>query len=158
MRKAIQLRKTKVPGKVLTSLSDCWSDVILKYDEEIGLQYPFIDPYHLIEEITKTVSVLSSNTPRQPHKTRTSSTAIDVESTQRLEDTAVLILAIVASLADTEITQLANPLVEEIYGSMLIKSQLDAAVNKECLTILILTVRIPCQTPTIHQLLARNIS
>lgn len=128
-------------GKFAPLEADHWMNIFQVYEEEVGMQYPFID----LGELRRTVQAVESNT-YGPNA---------VGEFASLEDMATLILAVVSSLADPDTVDVANDFVGDLFGAALVRTQLTTA-NKTDMTVVILCVclllRICLSTDTDTQL------
>ncbi|KAI5459327.1 hypothetical protein BGZ63DRAFT_426613 [Mariannaea sp. PMI_226] len=111
------------PGAVLAMLDlEYWVEALSIYEEEIGLQYPFLD----INELK--------------HKIKLSKQSSDVLRTngcERIEDTALIIYAIVSMLAEHAAIDIINASAEEIFTAAVGRTQLNGA-DKDELSVIIL--------------------
>jgi hypothetical protein len=113
---------------------DSWVQILQTYEEEIGLQYPCIDIRHVVGKICQAKAPAT-----QP---RTATTNI---GDRNLEDMALVLLAIISAFVDPEASDVAMPHVEEICGTIMMRTHLDN-VQLEDLRLLILTVRPQCSS------------
>ncbi|KAK7403528.1 hypothetical protein QQX98_010706 [Neonectria punicea] len=128
MRHLIQQRRLGSPGGVLAALDgEYWMKVLLVYEEEVGIQYPFLDVDILRQEIMAVKNNVSRSTVgvRKDH------------THDRIEDMAITIHAIISTLADPTAIEIANPAAEEIFAGAVGRTQLNGA-DKEELIVLIL--------------------
>lgn len=131
MRHLINQRCTGSPGGVLAALDEeYWMKVLLLYEEEVGVQYPFLDVDILRQEIMAVKHNVSRTAAGGVQRTR---------KQERIEDMAITIHAIVSTLADPTAIDIANPAAEEIFAGAVGRTQLNGA-NKEELIVLILCV------------------
>lgn len=116
------------------SLSD-WMQIIQVYEEETGLQYPFLDIQALQEAIrsTKKASTqgrserLDAHAPRRRYQ-------------GRIDEVSTLIFSAVSILADPASAERSKRSVEAIYGGAVSRSQL-GNLNEDDLVLIILAVR-----------------
>lgn len=128
MQKVIDHRKSGAARGTFAPLeTDHWINIFQVYEEEVGMQYPFID----LGELRRTVHAAESNTYGPSAS----------EYLASIEDIATLILAVVSSLADPDTVEVANDLVGVLFGAALVRTQLTTA-NKTDMTIVILAVRL----------------
>ncbi len=127
MQKVIDHRSSGAARGTFAPLeTDHWINIFQVYEEEVGMQYPFID----LGELRRTVHAAESNTYGPSA----------AENLATIEDIATLILAVVSSLADPDTVDVANDLVGVLFGAALVRTQLTTA-NKTDMTIVILAVR-----------------
>jgi hypothetical protein len=115
------------------SLGD-WMQIIQVYEDEIGLQYPFLD----IQELQGTIRSTKQGT------TQGRSERLDVHISgrryqERLDDILNLIFYTVSILADPASAERSKPSVESIYGGAVARTQL-GNLNEDDLVLIILVV------------------
>ncbi|KAH7131111.1 hypothetical protein EDB81DRAFT_888403 [Dactylonectria macrodidyma] len=130
MQQLMHHRSTASRGSILTAFeAKYWVKVLLIYEEEIGLQYPFLDIDKLKQDV------------RSTHVARSTAgvhaTAPKTCKEERLEDVAVIIHAIVSTLADAAAIDIANPAMDEIFTGAIGRTQLNG-VDRDELCVLIL--------------------
>ncbi|RSM09061.1 hypothetical protein CDV31_007828 [Fusarium ambrosium] len=113
------------------SLSD-WMQIIQVYEEEIGLQYPFLD----IQELQETIRSTKQGTS-QGRSERLDGHISGRRYQDRLDDILTLIFYTVSILADPASTERSKPSVEAIYGGAVSRSQL-GNLNEDDLVLIIL--------------------
>ncbi|KAF7558191.1 hypothetical protein G7Z17_g120 [Cylindrodendrum hubeiense] len=130
MRQLVNHRTGGSPGGFLAAFeAKYWIKVMLIYEEEIGLQYPFLDIEKLKYDIRAIRFSRSSAGVR--------STAAKTAKEARLEDVAFVIHAIVSTLTDPAAINVANPVIEEIFTGAIGRTQLNG-VDRDELCVLIL--------------------
>lgn len=131
LRTLTEARDRERPGAALAAFSlDHWRGVLQIWTEEIGHQYPFIDIPRLTLDIEYTARDAAEPPPPPTHTSspppsapsRTASE--DMNHRRNVEDMALLVLAVVAIVVDPTLIDAANPLGEEIYRDVLIKTHL----------------------------------
>lgn len=115
------------------SLSD-WMQIIQVYEEEIGLQYPFLD----IQELQDTIRSTKQGTT-QGRSERHDAHISRRRYQERLDDILTLIFYTVSILADPASVERSKPSVESIYGGAVARSQL-GNLNEDDLVLIILGV------------------
>ncbi|CAK7231494.1 hypothetical protein SCUCBS95973_007937 [Sporothrix curviconia] len=119
-------RQRDRPGAALAAFSsDHWKGVLQIWAEEVGQQYPFIDTARLaqdIESASHDADTQPSFTPTSPQ--RSSPTLQNTDHRRYVEDTAILILMVVCLIVDPALIATANPLAEEIYRDVHVRTQL----------------------------------
>ncbi|KPM41901.1 hypothetical protein AK830_g4608 [Neonectria ditissima] len=129
MRHLIQQRRAGSPGGVLAALdAEYWMKVLAIYEEEVGVQYPFLDVDILRQEIMAA----------KRNRSRTATGVPRTRKQERIEDMTIVIHAIVSTLADPTAIDIANPAAEEIFAGAVGRTQLNGA-SKEELIVLILS-------------------
>ncbi|KAI8650652.1 Fungal-trans domain-containing protein [Fusarium keratoplasticum] len=113
------------------SLSD-WMQVIQVYEDEIGLQYPFLD----IQELQETIRSTKQGTT-QGRSERHDAHISGRRYQERLDDILTLIFYTVSILADPASAERSKPSVESIYGGAVARSQL-GNLNEDDLVLIIL--------------------
>ncbi|KAM0426604.1 hypothetical protein ACHAPT_008298 [Fusarium lateritium] len=115
-----------------TLLLNDWVQIIQVYEDEIGLQYPFLDIHELRETIRSTKQATSQGAPEMLH-----SHIPKRRYQERVEDISTLIFAAVSILADPVSAERSKPLVEAIYTGAVSRSQL-GNLNEDDLVLIIL--------------------
>lgn len=120
LREVIARRSGEKPdGGVLALLEmDSWVEILHTYDEEIGLQYPFLD----IGETIARIQAARVNKCRDD---------------TRIEDVASLMIGLVSCLALSSAVEAASPLVHDIFSAAIVRVHTDD-VDKDDLHLLIL--------------------
>lgn len=115
------------PGAVLACLDvDHWAEVLSIYEDEIGLQYPYLD----VENLKRRIRLAKQETfGKETSRARGS---------ERIEDLALMVHAIVSILADSAAGDVVNALAEEIFTTVTGRAQLNGA-DKDDLSLLILS-------------------
>ncbi|RFU81704.1 fungal specific transcription factor domain-containing [Trichoderma arundinaceum] len=128
-------RANRSPGNVLAYIdNDRWVSIIAFYDEEIGVQYPFLNLEELRRQVTEgDLSNAKDENPLQPK----SPSDPKVKRSQ-IEDIAIHVLAIISIFADARAIGIANPWIEETYAATVARSQLQSTVNAADICLLIL--------------------
>ncbi|CAK7223893.1 hypothetical protein SEUCBS140593_005387 [Sporothrix eucalyptigena] len=132
LRTLTENRERDRPGAALAAFSsEHWKGVLQIWAEEVGLQYPFIDTVRLAQEIESA----SHDADTQPTFTPTSpqNTTVplpNLEHRRYVEDTAILILMVVCLIVEPALVGTANPLAEEIYRDVLVRTHL-SDVNRD---------------------------
>lgn len=137
LEKLLFHRANNAPGNALAYVdNDRWLSIIALYEEEIGLQNPFLNLDELRREITEgDVRNTKDNPSRQP-KPPPGAKASRIQ----IENIAIHVLAIISIFADARTIEIANPWVEEIYAATVARTQLDSTVNAADVCLLILAV------------------
>ncbi|EHK46888.1 hypothetical protein TRIATDRAFT_306627 [Trichoderma atroviride IMI 206040] len=135
LEKLLFHRANNAPGNALAYVdNDRWLSIIALYEEEIGIQYPFLNLDELRREITEgDVRNAKDDHSRQP-KPPPGAKASRIQ----IENIAIHVLAIISIFADARTIEIANPWVEEIYAATVARTQLDSTVNAADLCLLIL--------------------
>lgn len=132
LEKLLVHRASKATGNVLAFVdNDRWLSIIAFYEEEIGVQYPFLNLEELKRRITETDSK-NMKDEQSPSDTK--------PSRSQVENIAIHILAIISIFADARAIGIANPWVEEIYAATVARTQLSSTVDAADLCLLILAV------------------
>lgn len=127
MQHMIEHRKSGSPRSNLALLEiDQWKSIIHRYEEEVGLQYPFID----CEDLRWRIRLSHSGADD-------SQIATDLDG---VDDVVALILAVVSRFVEPDAAEAANALVEELYAAALVRAQLQS-INKTGMTMIVLCVR-----------------
>lgn len=130
-------RVNKSPGNVLAYIdNDRWLSIIAFYEEEIGVQYPFLN----LEELRRQVTEGSPRNAEEDHGLQPKSPSDSRPSRIQVENIAIHVLAIISIFADARAIAIANPWVEETYAETVARTQLQSAVNAADLCLLILAV------------------
>lgn len=150
VRRLVEHRRRGSPGGVLAVFDTrTWVNILRKYNEEVGLQYPFVDLDELKRDICNLATSPSSRHERQNEEEEMAAAQglnqFHPESPN--EQICILILTIIATLAEYDATKLANPIVEDVFKDVAIKTQLKS-VNESDLSLLILIVSSPTPLPT----------
>ncbi|KAK7209422.1 hypothetical protein V2G26_016600 [Clonostachys chloroleuca] len=140
VRRLVEHRRRGSPGGVLAVFDTrTWVNILRKYNEEVGLQYPFVDLDELKRDICNLATSPSSRHERQNEEEEMAAAQglnqFHPESPN--EQICILILTIIATLAEYDATKLANPIVEDVFKDVAIKTQLKS-VNESDLSLLIL--------------------
>ncbi|KAF4459958.1 fungal specific transcription factor domain-containing [Fusarium albosuccineum] len=121
------------PASPLQTLSlDDWTRVLQVYEDEIGLQYPFLYVHALHETISANKEATGES--------RSTNRAIDITKHvyhERIEDIASMMFSIVSILADPGTVETSKSFVEQIYSGAVSRSQL-GTLNRCDLTLIIL--------------------
>ncbi|KAF5010522.1 hypothetical protein FDECE_3339 [Fusarium decemcellulare] len=121
------------PASPLQTLSlDDWARVLQVYEDEIGLQYPFLDVHALHETISASKEVTGES--------RSTNRAIDITKHvyhERIEDITSMMFSIVSILADPGTVEMSKSSVEQIYSGAVSRSQL-GTLDRCDLTLIIL--------------------
>lgn len=113
-----------------------WHNAIDVYQEEIGIQYPFVGLYELKKHIDRGRVEDAKDSPRAMY----GGTA-NRERTTQLDDIAALVLVIAAAFKDSAASKIAKELVETTFTSIIVRTQL-YPVDLDRSMVLILTVSI----------------
>ncbi|KAL7921443.1 hypothetical protein ACQKWADRAFT_295799 [Trichoderma austrokoningii] len=134
LEKLLFHRANNAPGNALAYVdNDRWLSIIALYEEELGIQYPFLNLDELRRQITEgDVRNAKDDVSRQPKPPGAMASRIQIENI------AIHILAIISIFADARTIEIANPWIEEIYAATVGKAQLDSTVNAADLCLLIL--------------------
>ncbi|KAJ4152153.1 hypothetical protein NW765_017662 [Fusarium oxysporum] len=127
IRQAIQHRALGSHGSALAAFDkETWIAVLQLWEEEVGLQYPLLDIQRLGYEIdaAKQEATCSEDYPQG-------------SSHQPAADAALLILAILSSIKDASAIEVADPVVQEIHGVVLVQAH-TGRIERRCLVQLIL--------------------
>ncbi|KAJ4327902.1 hypothetical protein N0V84_001713 [Fusarium piperis] len=120
-------------GTPLATLSSSdWMQILQVYEEEIGLQYPFLDIHELQETIRSTKQATA-----QEHPERLDAHAPRRRYQERIDDISTLIFSTVSILADPSSAERSKHSVESIYGAAVSRSQL-GNLNEDDLVLIIL--------------------
>ncbi|KAL7809265.1 hypothetical protein V8C26DRAFT_412108 [Trichoderma gracile] len=128
-------RASKSAGNVLAFIDDDrWINIISFYEEEIGVQYPFLN----LEELKRQITEGDSRNARDDHHQSSQPPPSSQVSRSQIENIAIHILAIISIFADARAIGIANPWVEEAYAATVAKTQLNSTINAADLCLLIL--------------------
>ncbi|KAL9473239.1 hypothetical protein ACSS6W_007619 [Trichoderma asperelloides] len=135
LEKLLIHRANNAPGNALAYVdNDRWLNIIALYEEEIGIQYPFLNLDELRRQITEgDVRNTKDDSSRQPAPPPGGKA-----SRIQIENIAIHVLAIISIFADARTIEIANPWVEEVYAGTVARTQLDSTVNAADLCLLIL--------------------
>ncbi|KAJ6442397.1 fungal specific transcription factor [Purpureocillium lavendulum] len=123
------------PADIFGLLSETqWAGILQSYQEECGLQYPCLDLDELKYEIRTASRGKAGPNPQSGTRSRSDASM----QKQRLGDIALLIAAIVSTLADPKAIEVADSTVDEIHAAALVKTHL-SSIDLDDLTLLILT-------------------
>lgn len=137
LEKLLFHRANNAPGNALAYVdNDRWLSIIALYEEEIGIQYPFLNLDELRRQITEGDV---RNTNDEHSRQRQPPIGVTVSRIQ-IENIAIHVLAIISIFADARTIEIANPWIEEIYAGTVARTQLDSIVNAADLCLLILAV------------------
>lgn len=126
MQQLIDHRNTGAPARNFAPLDkELWIRIIDIYEEEVALQYPFLDLEVMRQRIR-------ASTPHPDNSTA----APDQAAT---EDIMSLVLSVASSIVDPGTLTVANTFVEGLFSAAMLRTQL-GAVNKTDLSIIILAV------------------
>ncbi|OAA73297.1 fungal specific transcription factor domain-containing protein [Cordyceps fumosorosea ARSEF 2679] len=124
MQQLIDHRKTGAPPGTFAPLDkELWIRIIDIYEEEVALQYPFLDLENLRHRIRAAAPPSESNSVPQDQVA--------------VEDIMSLVLSVASSIVDPGTLTVANSFVESLFSGALLRTQL-GAVNKTDLSIIIL--------------------
>lgn len=130
MQQLIDHRGTGSPARNFAPLDkELWIRIVDIYEEEVALQYPFLDLENLRLRV-RTAGTQSDNAPIP-------------EDQAGVEDIMALVLSVASSIVDPGTLRVANTFVEGLFSAAMVRTQL-GAVNKTDLSIIILAVRIIC--------------
>ncbi|KAL6898514.1 hypothetical protein GGI43DRAFT_384812 [Trichoderma evansii] len=135
LEKLLFHRANNAPGNALAYVdNDRWFSIIALYEEEIGIQYPFLNLDELRRQITEGDVRNSKDDPLRQPKLPPGAKASRIQ----IENIAIHVLAIISIFADARTIEIANPWIEEIYAGTVARTQLDSTVNAADLCLLIL--------------------
>ncbi|KAM3529687.1 hypothetical protein MY4038_005275 [Beauveria bassiana] len=124
MQQLIDHRKTgAAPGAFAPLDKELWIRIIDIYEEEVALQYPFLDLEVLRHRIRASTPPSETN-PAPPDQAA-------------IEDIMSLVLSVASSIVDPGTLPVANSFVESLFSAAMLRTQL-GAVNKSDLSIIIL--------------------
>lgn len=130
-------RANNTLGNVLAFIdNDRWLSIIAFYEEEIGVQYPFLN----LEELKRQVTEGDPRNAKDDHLLPSQSSSDTKPSRSQVENIAIHILAIISIFADARAIGIANPWIEETYAATVARTQLQSTVNAADLCLLILAV------------------
>ncbi|KAL7943929.1 hypothetical protein V8C42DRAFT_327203 [Trichoderma barbatum] len=128
-------RASKTPGNVLAFVdNDRWLSIIAFYEEEIGVQYPFLN----LEELKRQVTEVDPRKAKDDHILPSQASSDTKPSRSQVENIAIHVLAIISIFADARAIGIANPWVEETYAATVARTQLQSIINAADLCLLIL--------------------
>ncbi|KAL6852102.1 hypothetical protein J3F83DRAFT_756952 [Trichoderma novae-zelandiae] len=128
-------RASKTRGNVLAFIdNDRWISIISFYEEEIGVQYPFLN----LEELKRQITEVNPRNAKDDHHQSSQSPSSTQVSRSQVENIAIHILAIISIFADARAIGIANIWVEETYAATVAKTQLHDTINAADLCLLIL--------------------
>jgi hypothetical protein len=123
------INRRGTPGAVIAGLDvNHWVEVLSIYQDEIGLQYPYLD----IEDLKRKINLAKQD--------NLGTDTLRSRGDERLDDLALMVHAIVSILADSAAGDVVNALAEEIFTTVTGRAQLNGA-DKDDLSLLILAVR-----------------
>ncbi|KAJ6788167.1 hypothetical protein PWT90_11125 [Aphanocladium album] len=124
MQQLIDHRKTGTPAGTFAPLDkELWIRIIDIYEEEVALQYPFLD----LENLRNRIRAAAPPSEGNPVP----------EDQSGVEDIMALVLSVASSIVDSGTLTVANSFVENLYSTAMLRTQL-GAVNKTDLSIIIL--------------------
>ncbi|KAJ4152150.1 hypothetical protein NW765_017659 [Fusarium oxysporum] len=133
IRRLIDHHRNGSPGGVLAAFeTEFWMGVLLVYEEEVGLQYPFLDLDELRHQI-KAAKQDVSNSGTEGHNLE----MMKSRKREHVEDIAMLVLTVVSTLANPAAIDMVDPLAEEVFTGAVARSQLNT-IDQDDLTVLIL--------------------
>ncbi|KAF0645869.1 hypothetical protein FPSE5266_03832 [Fusarium pseudograminearum] len=127
IRRAIEYRTVGSIGGALGAFNmETWIAVLQLWDEEVGLQYPLLNVHQLLEEIdaAKQDAASPKLSPGINH--------------QYAADIAFLVLAVLSCIKDASAVEVADPAIQELYGTVLVQVH-TGHVKREPLVLLLLT-------------------
>lgn len=126
IRTLSEARQRDCPGAALAAFGlDHWKGILQIWAEEVGLQYPFIDTDRLAHDIVNASHQQTDQHDFSPASAHSgTATAAGTNHRRNVEDTAILILVVVAILVDPTLVTAANPLAEAIYRDVLIRTHI----------------------------------
>lgn len=137
LEKLLFHRANNAPGNALAYVDkDRWLSIIALYEEEIGIQYPFLNLDELRRQTTEGDVRNSKDDPSRQPELPPGAQASRIQ----IENIAIHVLAIISIFADARTIEIANPWIEEIYAGTVARTQLDSTVNAADLCLLILAV------------------
>lgn len=137
LEKLLFHRANNAPGNALAYVdNDRWLSIIALYEEEIGIQYPFLN----LDELRREITQGDVRSAKDDHSRQLKPPPGAKASRIQIENIAIHLLAIISIFADARTIEIANPWVEEIYAGTVARTQLDSAVNAADLCLLILAV------------------
>lgn len=137
LEKLLFHRANNAPGNALAYVdNDRWLSIIALYEEEIGIQYPFLN----LDELRREITQGDVRNAKDDHSRQSKPPPGTKASRIQIENIAIHLLAIISIFADARTIEIANPWVEEIYAGTVARTQLDSTVNAADLCLLILAV------------------
>ncbi|EHK18594.1 uncharacterized protein TRIVIDRAFT_194307 [Trichoderma virens Gv29-8] len=128
-------RASKTTGNVLAFVdNDRWLSIIAFYEEEIGVQYPFLN----LEELKRQVIEVDPRNAKDEHHLLSQPSSDAMPSRSQIENIAIHILAIISIFADARAIGIANPWIEETYAATVARTQIQSTINAADLCLLIL--------------------
>ncbi|KAL7928665.1 hypothetical protein V8C35DRAFT_317668 [Trichoderma chlorosporum] len=128
-------RSSKTTGNVLAFVdNDRWLSIIAFYEEEIGVQYPFLN----LEELKHQITEVDPRKTKDEHLLSSSSSSDARPTRTQIENIAIHMLAIISIFADARAIGIANPWIEETYAATVARSQLQTDINAADLCLMIL--------------------
>lgn len=130
IRRAIEYRTVGSIGGALGAFNmETWIAVLQLWDEEVGLQYPLLNVRQLLDDIdaAKQDAASPKLSPGTNH--------------QYAADIAFLVLAVLSCIKDASAVEVADPTIQELYGTVLVQVH-TGQVKREPLVLLLLTVSI----------------
>ncbi|CAF3640275.1 unnamed protein product [Fusarium graminearum] len=127
IRRAIEYRTVGSIGGALGAFNmETWIAVLQLWDEEVGLQYPLLNVRQLLEDIdaAKQDAASPKLSPGTNH--------------QYAADIAFLVLAVLSCIKDASAVEVADPAIQELYGTVLVQVH-TGQVKREPLVLLLLT-------------------
>ncbi|QPC76773.1 hypothetical protein HYE68_007525 [Fusarium pseudograminearum] len=127
IRRAIEYRTVGSIGGALGAFNmETWIAVLQLWDEEVGLQYPLLNVHQLLEEIdaAKQDAASPKLSPGTNH--------------QYAADIAFLVLAVLSCIKDASAVKVADPAIQELYGTVLVQVH-TGHIKREPLVLLLLT-------------------
>ncbi|KAH6870988.1 hypothetical protein B0T10DRAFT_375332, partial [Thelonectria olida] len=113
-----------------------WLECFVIYEEEIGFEYPFLDPTKCRSQLRAS----TSNTDGCDDANTTHTSLAEIREKSHFENIATLILALVATLAEPEAAEIAMPVVLDIYGPTITKGHLSSLVEDEFIVLMISSI------------------
>ncbi|KAH8884052.1 hypothetical protein GQ53DRAFT_731201 [Thozetella sp. PMI_491] len=133
IRRLIHHRANSSPETCLDALdTETWLNVFQNYEEEVGLQYPFVD----LERLRRLVRQ-SSGESAGGEVTGAGPSADDDAPAERCREIAILILVVTSTFTEPALFGISNPLVEEIHAGAILRAHL-GNINTDELVLLIL--------------------
>ncbi|PCD39304.1 hypothetical protein FGRA07_00575 [Fusarium graminearum] len=127
IRRAIEYRTVGSIGGALGAFNmETWIAVLQLWDEEVGLQYPLLNVRQLLEDIdaAKQDAASPKLSPGTNH--------------QYAADITFLVLAVISCIKDASAVEVADPAIQELYGTVLVQVH-TGQVKREPLVLLLLT-------------------
>lgn len=133
LEKIIRHKAQGSPGGIFAALeSHIWFDCFLIYEDEIGLEYPFLDTVELGQHLMASMNNSDDCDTKAVH-----SKEGEILQRSQLDDIATLVLIIVSTLVDPAVFETANPLVSAIYAPAIIRAQLESLEENELIIIML---------------------